>query len=158
LPQQNRGAKGRKRAANSAVDSGRITFGAQKLAREHRRSLRNQLFECILANHPTAEIWPPKSGLAADRQWNSAEGFADAEIRTEYRFLIKYHGLAIKVSPATRGSRLSRFLPPGKNPVRIFLRLPWGQKPRAIKDLRTTLGKIEGAAGNPQILGSSLSN
>jgi hypothetical protein len=65
-----------------------------------------------LANHPTAEIWPPKNGLAADRQWNLAEGFADAEIRTEYRFLIKYHGLAIKVSPVARGSRLSRFLPP----------------------------------------------
>jgi hypothetical protein len=130
LPQQHRGAKGRKRAANSAVDSGRFTFGAQKLAREHRRSMRNQLLECILANHPTAEIWPPKSGLAADRQRNLAEGFADAEIRIEYRFLIKYHRLAIKLSPATKVS-LSRFLPPGKNPVRIFSRLPPGPKNRA---------------------------
>jgi hypothetical protein len=84
-----------------------------------------------LASHPTAEIWPPKSGLAADRQWNLTEGFADAEIRTEYRFLIKYHRLAIKFGPATQGSHLSRFLPPGKKPGKNFSQAALGPKSRA---------------------------
>jgi hypothetical protein len=53
-------------------------------------------------------------------------------------------------TPLTGDSGLSRSLPRGKNPGKIFSDPPHVEKPRAIKDLGHRIEKIEGVAGNRQ--------